>query len=134
MPIVEDCTLLQDFISSVEKSFDSIDSESKILELLRKMDLRESLMKIDVALNKRIDPAADEDVDECAGGRADECDDEGATEVADVIEKPKCTLVIMPFAHQIKQFFELPNVFAKIQSHTAAILAQPTYKRLINLY
>lgn len=133
MPMVEDCALVQDFISLIEKSFVDIDSESKLNGQIRKMGLRESLTKIDVALNKRIDTAtnAEEDTDECAGGSANESDDEGAAEVADVIEKPKCTLVIMPLKHQIKQFFELPNVFAKIQSHTAVILAQPTLNHFI---
>lgn len=62
------------------------------------------------------DEDADESADEDADESADEDTDEDVIEVTNDIERPKCTLVIMPLAHQIKQFFELPNVFAKMQA------------------
>lgn len=97
------------------------------------MTLTDPLIKIDVALSKRIDAneSDDESVDESVDESDHESDDEGAVAVANVVVKPKCTLVIMPIAHQIKQFFEFPNVFAKIQSHTAAIEAGTTLNHFI---
>lgn len=114
--------LFDDLTSSVESAFDSISSESKLVTLLHRTDLLDSIQRFDVAQNKRID-----------GTKFDEyADEDGNDVVIDThIEKPKCTLVLMPIAHQIKQFFELPNVFAKIQAHTAAIEAQPKLSHFI---
>lgn len=129
-PKIEDHSLLEDFISSVETSFDRMRSESSLKVLLAEMNLTKPLIKIDVALNKRIDADdCDEDVNENDDESDDEGDDEGAAQM--VIERPKCTLTIMPLAFQFKQFFELPNVFDKIQSNTAAIMAHPSLNHFI---
>lgn len=95
------------------------------------MKVTAPLIKIDVALNKRID--ADEDAVEDADEDADRNDDADGNddEIFHEIEKPKCTLVIMPLADQIKKFFKLPNVFAKMQAYTAAINAQPYLNHFI---
>ena|ERR1700704_5809494 len=84
--------------------------------------------KVDVALNKRLEDAGydDEDADEDYEESGDE-----VVEASNKIEKPKCTLVIMPLAYQIKQFFELPSVFAKITAHVTAIHEQPTLNHFI---
>lgn len=117
--------LLQKLIESVESSFEPMNTESNLNALLSEMGLRENLTRIDVALNYRF--GVDEDVDEWADD--DDSADEGAAAME--IERPKCTLVIMPLEHQIKQFFESEGVFAKIQSHTAAIEAHPFLNHFI---
>lgn len=128
LPNIENSSLLQSFISSVETSFDRMRSEASLKVLLAEMNLTEPLIKIDVALNKRIetDDDSDGDSDEDSGENVGESDNE-----REVIERPKCTLTIMPLACQIKQFFELPNVFSKIQSNTAEILAHPSLNHFI---
>lgn len=80
-----------------------------------------------MALNKRLE-GKDDDED------TDEDFDESGDDVAEStnkIERPRCSLVIMPLAYQIKQFLEFPNVFAKIQAHVDSILQQPTLNHFI---
>lgn len=115
MPKIEDPALLQSFISSVDTSFVRVRTEASLNVLLTEMNLTKPLIKIDVALNKRIDDDSDSDEN------ADESDNDRAAEAVELIERPKWTLTIMPLEYQIKQFFELPNVFAKIQSNYADI-------------
>lgn len=130
MPKVEDRSLLESFISSLESSFDRMTTEKSFKTLLKDLDLIKPFVKIDVALNKRLEGKDDDDDDDDSDDDFDENGDE-VVKVANKIQKPKCTLVIMPLAFQIKQFLELPNVFAKIQAHVAAIQEQPTLNHFI---
>lgn len=120
--------MFEDLTLAVESAFDPISTERKLVLLLNHMDILHPIQRIDVAQNKRIggdilDVYADED--DFVG------DDDTGDAPEWQIERPKCTLVIMPIKHQIKQFFELPNVFEKIQAHTAIIEADPKLNHFI---
>lgn len=114
---LEELTTAKRFIKSIEESFKKVNTESNLDSVLLKLDLIQPIEKcllkkdpiqdsLDMPLNDLLLPSEDEDEDSA--------------------------MMLMPIGFTLKRFFELPNVYKKIETHTNQIRNSKKLNHFIN--
>ncbi len=116
----EKLSTVKRFIKAIEKPFQEIDTEYKLDSVLYNAKLMDHMQKCILSKEPVEDPLDDPHDDLLIESDEEESDSE------------ENSLMLMPIKFKLQKFFELPNVYAKIDEHTKAIYREGKLNHFIN--
>lgn len=114
----DELTTVKRFIKSVEAPFKNFDTESKLDSVLIRADLMQPIVQC-LLKKDPLDPLVKPSRDTILASNNEH-------------ENEESTMMLMPISFMLQKFFELPNVFQKIEAHTRQIRESKKLNHFIN--